>query len=273
MLSALVVIFLCLTYRCQSLSLFPPPPPQQPAAQIQRQYNDQITTTKKFDSLRIQGSTMVLSAIERNDQLIVQTQSQQMSDAMVIKTMRGTQWRVIEDRSSPSSFGKGLPRTKCKSLATFSGFASDANKGTVNVEYMCPTGSPTGSSTATETTSSTAPTFTTSGRWVTKPSRLARGSVQLSARWKVKLPDGGGIIIYKGFINADKIIGKSGKSVSAEMVGVILTGEEVNKETVIGKFTADLVRQLDKDEVDSIRVGETNPNSGPITLSPKITME
>lgn len=86
----------------------------------------------------------------------------------------------------------------------------------------------------------------------------------------MKLPDGN-IIIYKGFIDADKIVGRSGKTVSAEMNGVILTGEEVNKEIVIGKFTADLVRQLDTEETDSIsRVGGT---TGPITLSPKIITE
>jgi len=200
-----------------------------------------------------------------------------MNDAMVIKTMRGTQWRVIEDRSSPSFYGKDSSIKRCKSFATFGGFASDANKGTVDVEYICPSKSSTSSSvgtvtgvaaTTTAATTTTAQSFTTSGRWVTKPSRLARGSVQLSARWKVKLPEDGKIIIYKGFIDADKIVGRGGKSVSAEMSGVILTGEEVNKEIVIGKFRADLIRQLDMEEVDSIKVGAVS--SGPIMLSPKI---
>jgi len=202
-----------------------------------------------------------LSADPTRADLSVQTQSQQMNEAMVLKTMRGTQWRVIEERYSDSYFGKGF---NCKSLATFNGFVGDTNKGTVTVEYTC--GSEDDGKAATR-----------SGRWVTKPSRLAKGSVQLSPRWKVKLPEdsGGGTIIYKGFINAEKMIGRAGKSVSAEMVGVILTGEQVNHERVIGRFTADFVRQLTEEEVDAIKIGGAvvNKNSdtknSPITLSPK----
>ncbi|VEU34143.1 unnamed protein product [Pseudo-nitzschia multistriata] len=206
----------------------------------------------------------------------VQTQAQQMSDAMVLKTMRGTQWRVLEDRSA-SAFYSGTdshsPRT-CRSLATFAGFAGEFNKGTVSVEYSC------GSSSSSSSSAMPTAQGRSSGRWVTKPSRLSRGSIQLSPRWKVRLPkeSGGGTVIYKGFIDAQKMIGRGGKSVSAEMTGVILTGEEVNKEKVIGRFTADFVRQLDDEEVDALKIGggggkeitaTGSSNNGPITLSPK----
>lgn len=207
----------------------------------------------------VQDAALLLSAMERNSPLQVQTQSQQMNEAMVIKTMRGTQWRVIEDRvATSSSFGQQFP-LGCKSLATFSGFASEDNKGTVNVQYTCGDGDGDGDSAS--------PT-SASGRWVTKPSRLARGSIQLSARWKVRVP-GGGTVIYKGFIDADRIIGRAGKSVAAEMAGVLLTGEEVNKEKVVGKFTADFVRQLDDREQDALKIGGAKADDGPILLVPK----
>ena len=227
-------------------------------------------------------TTMLLAAAaptsKINNELSVQTQAQQMRDAMVLKTMRGTQWRVIEEQRSPSYFGKDSPRT-CKSLATFSGFVSDTNKGTVTVEYMCGNGSNDGNSDDTDGSTTAAPkSRSSSGRWVTKPSRLARGSIQLSPRWKVKLPRDMSssitstsettttttttkTVIYKGFIDAEKMIGRSGKSVSAEMVGVILTGEEVNKEKVIGRFTADFVRQLDPEEIDAIKIGGGSSSS------------
>jgi len=168
--------------------------------------------------------------------------------------------RVIEEQRSPSYFGKDSPRT-CRSLATFSGFVSDTNKGTVTVEYMCSGGGgdDDGGAGGDDGGTATAPrSRSSSGRWITKPSRLARGSIQLSPRWKVKLPKEmssttgttgetptAKTVIYKGFIDAEQMIGRAGKSVSAEMVGVVLTGEEVNKEKVVGRFTADFVRQLD----------------------------
>ena len=207
-------------------------------------------------SWTVRDVALSLSLERNNSPLQVQTQSQQMNDAMVIKTMRGTQWRVIEQRSLASSSFGTRPPLSCKSLATFSGFVSEANKGTVDVEYVC-----------VNDNAGAAPN-SVSGRWVTKPSRLARGSVQLSARWKVRVP-GGGKIIYKGFIDAEKIIGKAGKPVSAQMTGDILTGEEVNKEKVIGKFTADFVRQLDDEEQDALKIGGGKPENGPILLVPK----
>jgi len=342
----------CVTYHCQSLILLPllQSNDRDPRPTIIKQQHrpgdvngiqrpsDHYIHSSSARSI-IQDGTLLLSAMEqnyiRNTAVIpVQTQSQQMNDAMVITTMRGTVWRVVEERylSNPkASFGKNSPPI-CKSLATFSGFASDANKGTVSVEYMCNNrGSSKTDVTAvinTDTDTDTDPFIAniptissiplspiiesipdipiippsppnipnkpSNGRWVSKPSRISRGSIQTSARWKVKIPkggEGGGTttVIYKGFIEADKMIGRSNKSISAEMVGVLLTGEEVNKEQKIGTFTADLVRQLSEDEVDVIKISggaiyiapptttttntndeASNTNSSPIiTLTPK----
>ena len=257
LLVRIAAFLLLVAHRCSSFSFsFPPPPPQQhpEVAAI----HDVATVEKQkaldFQTGRFQLSpSFLLSASSGLEPPAVQTQSQQMNDAMVIKTMRGTQWRVNEDRvindrlsfgpSSATFFGKNSPRY-CKSVVTFGGFSGVDNKGTVGVEYFCDKAGGGGTGTTTAVTTKTA-----KGRWVSKPSRLARGSVQLSARWKVKCPEEGGkSIIYKGFIDADKIIGRNGKSVNAEMVGVILTGEDVNREKVIGKFTADFVRQLSEAE-------------------------
>ena len=271
---AIFIIALCVTQHCTSLSLSPLPPPQHRSDAVGivvQQSNDPSAATALIQQSNFAGAfrtspSFLLSASTVPE---VQTQSQQMNDAMVIKTMKGTQWRVVEDRlisDAASNFFGGKEYTRyCKSLATFGGFTGVDNKGTVGVEYFC------GSQNVDESSDSATKTFTSKGRWVTKPSRLARGSVQLSARWKVRLPDGGGTVIYKGFIDADKIIGRKGKSINAEMVGVILTGEEVNKEKVIGKFTADFVRQLSEEEESEIAASfATNINiDGPITLSPK----
>jgi len=264
--------------------------------------------TKKIDDL----SSVLLSSASS---LHVQSQSQQMNDAMVISTMRGTEWRILEERdlsnknnnAGPIIFGKNSPK-QCKSIATFSGFVSDTNKGTVTVKYLCG-GDKNGRSNDDDTnvsdtiaTPTNASSLSTNGRWVTKPSRISRGSIQLSARWKVKLPttdaavnndgagsgkgssQGGGTIIYKGNIEASKMIGRNGKSVEAEITGLILTGAKVNEEKVIGKFTGDFIRKLPDEEVDAIKIsggmiysnnaldnGNINNNEGPITLvSPTI---
>lgn len=102
-----------------------------------------------------------------------------------------------------------------------------------------------------------------SGRWITKPSEIRRGAVQLSARWKVKLP--AGRFIYKGFIQAGSTIGKNG-AISAEMTGVILTGEEVGKERVVGKFRADLVQQQMDSSFEEENIGFSD---GSIRMTPR----
>jgi len=210
------------------------------------------------------NSVLLLAALDTNTNnnplLQVRTQSQQMNDAMVLKTMRGTQWRIIEERSVV-----GAPTTKqqpppqlCRSLATFRGFETEDNKGVVNIDVQCSKATKDGfSSNSNESSSSR-------GRWVTKPSNIKKGSIQLSARWKVRLPEG--VFIYKGFIEASKIMGKDGSPYDADMVGVILTGEDVNKEKVVGKFRGDFVKMLDDTEADFVTPGGGN---GGIMLIPR----
>lgn len=175
-----------------------------------------------------------------NNQLEVRSQGQQMRDAMVLKTMRGTEWRIVEER------GPAMGSTRqCTATGIFSGFVDEPNKGTMNYK-----------------SSQSCDAEQSFGRWVTKPSEIRRGAVQLSARWKVKLP--AGQFIYKGFIQADgSTLGMNG-AVSAEMTGQILTGEEVGKEKVVGRFRADLIRQFDSTDV---KIGQSN---GPIMLTPRV---
>ena len=80
-------------------------------------------------------------------------------------------------------------------------------------------------------------------------------------------------VIYKGYIEASKMIGRSGKGVEAEMSGVILTGTTVGEEKVIGKFTGDFIRQLPREELDAIKISggaiynsDAYNQNGPITL-------
>ena len=78
-------------------------------------------------------------------------------------------------------------------------------------------------------------------RWVSKTTRV----IQLTARWKVKLPEGK--FIYKGYIDGGRrrqIEGKSGQN-NLEMTGTILTGDDDSSNRVVGKFTADLTYRLE----------------------------
>ena len=164
------------------------------------------------------------------------TQREQMRDAMVLKTMRGTEWRLVEDRG-PAMTGGG-EQQQCLSNAVFSGFFKQPNKGIMSYDSQsCNEAS--------------------SGRWITKPSARA---VQLSPRWKVKLP--AGQFIYRGFIKATKTIGRNGL-IEAEMMGDIITGDEIGKEKIVGKFRADLIRQFDS---SNVKIGQSN---GPIVMTPK----
>jgi len=112
-------------------------------------------------------------------------------------------------------------------------------------------------------------TTTTTGRWVSKPSSIRKGTIQLSARWKIRLPDDKRVLIYKGNIEAAKIMGKNGSPYDAEMVGVILTGEKVGEEKVVGRFRGDFLRMLDADEAKFITNDNDSGSSGSITLMPK----
>ena len=217
----------------------------------------------------VQNPFLLLAALDDNNNinvdknkpppLQVRTQSQQMNDAMVLKTMRGTQWRIIEERNIGSTTDSGGldPLQRCRAIATFRGFETEDNKGVVNVNVQCSRVTDQGSALTTNESSS-------SGRWVTKPSNIKRGSIQLSARWKVRLPEG--IFIYKGYIQASKIMGKDGSPYDADMTGVILTGEDVNKEKVVGSFRGDFVKVLDDTEAEFVTTGG---GGGSITLVPK----
>lgn len=71
-------------------------------------------------------------------------------------------------------------------------------------------------------------------------------------------------------------MGKDGSPYDAAMVGVILTGEDVNKEKVVGKFRGDFVKMLDDAEAEFLvpstggvgGIGGDGGN-GAITLIPK----
>jgi hypothetical protein len=96
--------------------------------------------------------------------------------------------------------------------------------------------------------------MTVTGRWLSKPSEIRKGTVQLSARWKIKLPaitdetisndntrigtSSSTALIFKGFIRAVPTLAVGGGTVSAEMKGTVLWAE--SKKTV-GKFQADLI--------------------------------
>ena len=150
------------------------------------------------------------------------TQAQQMSDAMVLKTLQGTKWRLFVDLPSQQQRQQSL-------TLVFQGFDSQPNKGIVQL-------------------SNGRNTMTTTGRWLSKPSEIRRGAVQLSARWKLKLPttedlsDNGSsssqYYIFKGFIRAAPTLATGGYTVEAQMTGTILSAET---EGTVGKFRADLI--------------------------------
>jgi len=148
--------------------------------------------------------------------LLPKTQSQQMSDAMVLKTLQGTKWRLFIE----------LPNQKQQQQSfelLFQGFASQPNKGIVQLMNNNNSDQPT------------------TGRWLSKPSEIRRGSVQLSARWKVKVPgitDASSSYIFKGFIRAKPTLSAGGGTIEAEMTGTILS---VETEETVGKFRAELI--------------------------------
>ena len=90
------------------------------------------------------------------------TQSQQMSDAMALKTLQGTKWRLWFDLAGQT------PRQQ-PVILVFQGFDGQPNRGIVQL-------------------SSASTGVSTTGRWLSKPSEIRRGTVQLSARWKARLP-------------------------------------------------------------------------------------
>mmetsp|Transcript_20461 Transcript_20461/g.46441 ORF Transcript_20461/g.46441 Transcript_20461/m.46441 type:complete len:256 (-) Transcript_20461:33-800(-) len=158
-----------------------------------------------------------------------------MQFSVPLSNVRG-RWRILEVRG-PAMSVDGTPRT-CASAVTFRGFIEDLNRGVVDYE-SAECGEASG------------------GRWVTRPSAKVK---QLSACWKLRLP--AGRFIYRGTIEAGTAVGRNG-SVSAEMAGEIITGDEVGKEKRVGTFRADLVRSFDSADV---MIGE---GSGPVLMVPK----
>lgn len=140
------------------------------------------------------------------------SQAQQMSDAMALRTLQGTKWRLFLDIPNKSQQQSSLS-------LVFQGFANQPNKGIVQL------------------TSSSSNDQPTTGRWLSKPSEIRKGAVQLSARWKIKVP-GEGSYIFKGFIRAAPTLSTGGSTVEAQMTGTILSAET---EEYVGKFRADLI--------------------------------
>mmetsp|Transcript_1416 Transcript_1416/g.3055 ORF Transcript_1416/g.3055 Transcript_1416/m.3055 type:complete len:262 (-) Transcript_1416:14-799(-) len=212
----------------------PSPPPA-----IVRHVRPQFTNVPRVVSttvfLSALQSTAVSEATVPSAGGEIRSQGEQLRDSIPLATVRG-RWRIRENRGPLMSVG-GKGRI-CSSTVIFRGFVGDPNKGVVDYE-------------------STECGESSGGRWITKPTTRVR---QLSARWKLKLP--AGRFIYRGFIEAGSAVGRNG-SVSAEMIGDILTGDNVGKEKKVGTFRADLMRSFDSTDV---MIGE---GSGAVIMLPK----
>lgn len=167
------------------------------------------------------------------------SQDQQIQAALPLGgTVRDTKWRIREERGPAFTGGGGATKkskdtTYCTSTVIFRGVAGDSNRGTV--EYDPGTCQKIDLVDADENSD----VFAKSKglRWVSKTTRV----IQLTARWKVKLPEGR--YIYKGYIDGGRrrqIEGTSGQN-KLEMIGTILTGDDDTTNRVVGKFTADLI--------------------------------
>lgn len=197
----------------------PPPPP--PATRVSRHHTGTV-----FPSLAISDAN--LPGLPE-----LRTQNQQVQAALPLGgTIRGTKWRVREERgesmSPTTKDGKTASTFFCTSTVTFQGFDDEPNRGTVEYDQgTCDNGDEGGGKGL---------------RWVGKTTRV----VQLTARWKVRLPQGK--FIYKGYIDGGRrrqIEGRGGSN-SAEMTGVILTGEDSSDNPrIVGKFTADLIQKFE----------------------------
>uniref|UniRef100_A0A7S0ACI6 Uncharacterized protein n=1 Tax=Minutocellus polymorphus TaxID=265543 RepID=A0A7S0ACI6_9STRA len=165
------------------------------------------------------------------------SQDQQIQAALPLGgTVRDTKWRVREERGPAFFVGgaKSKDTTYCTSTVIFRGIAGDSNRGTVDYD-------PGTCQTDVEAEENSVIFAKSKGlRWVSKTTRV----IQLTARWKVKLPEGR--YIYKGYIEGGRrrqIEGKRGQN-NMEMTGTILTGEDDSTNRVVGKFTADLIERM-----------------------------
>ena len=170
------------------------------------------------------------------------SQDQQIQAALPLGgTVRDTKWRVREERG-PAFIGGGVKKKSkdtmyCTSTVIFRGVAGDSNRGTV--EYDPGTCQKIDLDLVDADENSDVFAKSKGLRWVSKTTRV----IQLTARWKVKLPEGR--YIYKGYIDGGRrrqIEGMSGQN-KLEMTGTILTGDDDTTNRVVGKFTADLIER------------------------------
>ena len=163
------------------------------------------------------------------------SQDQQIRAALPLGgTVRDTKWRVREERG-PTFAGNGNNKDTayCTSTVIFRGSAGDSNRGTLEYDP----------GTCISDVEADSIYGKSKGlRWVSKTTRV----IQLTARWKVKLPEGK--YIYKGYIDGGRrrqIEGKSEQN-NMEMTGTILTGDDDSTNLrVVGKFTADLIERME----------------------------
>lgn len=253
LLLVLIVFFIGKTRHVVGLASVPPA--QAPVPPVQ-QTTVVVSTTATFNNKQAIGNlgiatatTTIPSSIITNHQTLMlatlpslpQTQAQQISDAIILKTLQGTKWRLYVD-FLPNVQQQSAPTTM---TLIFQGFADQPNKGIVQLTTNTAT-TTSSSSTATSNGNQqpTTSTTTTMGRWLSKPSEIRKGKVQLSARWKIKLfsTDEGpsNYYIFKGDIQASPPILSTGGSrgVDAQMAGTILMPDT---EVMVGKFRADLI--------------------------------
>ncbi|CAM9475012.1 unnamed protein product [Choristocarpus tenellus] len=118
--------------------------------------------------------SVVGGSVQALEPLEPQFYAKQLRDATPITSVRGV-WRVREARADGS-------QAICKGRLTFRGFEGEP-KGTV--EYKgCKDRQG-------------------KGRWILKPGNIAGGKIMLSARWKIKFPDGTAMM-YRGDVYMDE---------------------------------------------------------------------
>mmetsp|Transcript_26606 Transcript_26606/g.37475 ORF Transcript_26606/g.37475 Transcript_26606/m.37475 type:complete len:283 (+) Transcript_26606:243-1091(+) len=261
LLSTLLMLLqvLCIIFSYASGYHVPTPPPAIRQSSNNERIRDGTSTmmVPKTPFLSMPSSSLSASLLLANSELSpdIRSQGEQIAAAMPLPTIRG-QWRIRENRGPLMSPDTNKSRI-CTATIIFRGFIDEPNKGIA--EYISKDCDVRGEELSESSSSSPPHQKTITGRWITKTTNRV---VQLSARWKLRLPSTGGQrYIYKGFIDAGFTIGTNG-AVSAEMTGDILTGEEVGKEKVVGTFRADLIKQFDSSDV---KIGESN---GAISLTP-----
>lgn len=91
------------------------------------------------------NTMLLLLSLSLPPPLMVNTQSQKTNDAMVLKTLTGTQWRIIKEQRYDNN-------KMYYSTATFDNFTTQDNKGTISITFL-PCNNDTTSSATTTTLS------------------------------------------------------------------------------------------------------------------------